>query len=346
MSPAVSSALVMLLALVVPGPFPAAKAPLGGVPGEGPGISSVTPPMGTRGTELILTGSGFGDKKPRVLLTPEADGKSRKLKVLEWSDVEIRARVRKVSAGVHGLVVRPKGKGAAELSLPAAFEAVPPADLTVDQVCVRASDEVLVSGTAFGPKQGKVFVDGRKAQVLSWAGAASGVGPDQVVFRVPPKNVLGSVGVEVRTIVGGTVLEDALLVLDSTDLGFSASFDGVVFEADVEGPATTVNVGGGQTHVLVADATGDTVEFRVLYDPALDGSATLDGLDILQFSWQRDGKLWVLDVDDQLQSSVALQLDPHCEGILLGSFSGFLVERFGEGTVQVSGGEFQVPLGR
>jgi hypothetical protein len=310
-----------------------------------PAVVSVVPASGTRGTEVTITGSGFGGKKPRVLLEPEAGGKSRRLKVLEWSDGEITARIRKASAGVHGLVVRPKGKGVPEATLPAAFQVVPPSDLVVDLTCVRASDEVAITGTAFGPKKkGRVFVDGRKAKVLSWTADPTGAGLDQAVFRVPAKKVSGVVNVEVRTPVGGTTLQDALLVLDSTDQRFTGTFDDVSFEADVALPATTVDVSGGQTYVRVADALGDSVEFRVLWDPAVDGAATLGGLDILQFTWQHEGKLWVLDVDAELQSSVTLALDPHCEGALLGSYSGFLVERFGTGTVVVSDGDFQVPL--
>ncbi len=329
--------LVLALLLAAVGVRAAGDGPVG------PQLDAVTPAEGTRGTELGLEGSGFGAGKPRVRLLPVGGGKARKAKVLAWTDGSATARVGKVQVGVHDVELRPKGKGATPVVAEAAFEVRPPSDLALSATCASPGDELVLTGRFLGPKKGRVFVGGKRAKVLEWTPGEAG-GDDTVRLRLPKKKVIGTVDVEVRTKVGAGVLEDALLVLDGQEQRFDADFGGTAFAGDPTAASAFAEVVDGETHVFVPAPDGDSVELRLRYDPATDGPATVDGLDVLQFTWQHEGVLWVLEVDELLQSSVTLTVDPHCSGSLLGTVEGYLVERFGGGTVAVAGGVFQVPL--
>ena len=68
------------------------------------GITGVSPAEGTLGTEVTITGSGFGEKTGEVLLGGE------KCKVLDWSDTEITCEVfRPVPAGEYTIMVLVQG---------------------------------------------------------------------------------------------------------------------------------------------------------------------------------------------------------------------------------------------
>ncbi len=333
------SCLASSLPAAAAGPPRARPAALVAAEAGGAVLDQVSPLQAAQGTILTLTGTGFGSLKPKVRLLPVAGGKSRKLKLLSWSDTVVTARIRKAKLGFFVVQIRPRGKGAVPVQGADPVELMPPSMLAVAESCVQPGDEVTLSGNFLGSKTGKLRVAGRKAKVLSWSGEA----PEQIVFRVPPKKVQGTVDVEVRNSLAKTVSPAALLVVDSTDLASDGSFGSETFSGDLENPASMLTVSGGQTHVFLAGVSSDSVEFRALYDPALDGPQVLTGLEVLQFSYQDEGLLWVLDFDDQLQSSVTLELDPHCVGLLQVRFSGFLVERFGPGTLSVEGC-FLLPL--
>ena len=321
--------------------------------GGGAILSSVTPAEGSTGTLLTLSGSGFGSGKPKVFLRSLTDGKRRKLVVESFADDLVTCRVRKAVVGAHDVVLRPKGKGG-KLSEGVAletFEVRLPEPMTISTVCAAPGDELTVDGLYFGSRKGSLRVGGKKAKVLSWetgVSGAEGAALDRVRLRLPKKKIDGIQTLSVRNRIGEAALPEPLFVFDEAlglpagDTLLTGAFDGVLFEAEPTSIVTLVDGETGQTQLFAADSSGASVEFRVLYDPVVDETVVLDGLEILSFTYQRDGVLWVVGFDEQLASSLTLSLDARCQGVLTGGFSGSLRPRLGEGSLAVAAGSFQV----
>lgn len=134
------------------------------------GILDVFPRDGTVGTELILTGSGFGWKQGEVLIGAE------KCKVLTWSDTEIRCEVFKPQRPDEYLVtVLPQGdkKPAAPMTLSYFYMRRPH---ITPGVLVRDGDIATVVGKFFGYKKGEVHlayrdggIETESLKVLDWS---------------------------------------------------------------------------------------------------------------------------------------------------------------------------------
>ncbi len=77
--------------------------PLSGVSTQG----AVYPVRGTIGTEVILSGAGFGQKRPKVYL--DVAGTRKTFRVLTFTDTEIHVRWKtKIPSGSYDLYVQPK----------------------------------------------------------------------------------------------------------------------------------------------------------------------------------------------------------------------------------------------
>jgi hypothetical protein len=136
------------------------------------GISDVSPREGTVGTELTLSGSGFGEKRGEVLIGPE------KCKVLAWSAEKITCKVVKPQTGGAYLVtVLLQGdKKPAEPLTFTAFTMRGPQIIPADTPSGLISDgeTVTILGDFFGDKRGDVSVVDQSgatvtAKVVDWS---------------------------------------------------------------------------------------------------------------------------------------------------------------------------------
>lgn len=158
-------------------------------------VLGVFPRMGTVGTEITLTGSGFGWKQGEVLLGAE------KCKVLTWSNSEIRCEVFKPQRpDEYVITVLPQGdkKPAAPMTL-SYFMMMRP-HITPGEL-VRDGDAATIEGGFFGYKKGEVrlaYHDGgnetESLKVLDWS-------MHSIRFELPAE-LTGSFALLVRNEVG------------------------------------------------------------------------------------------------------------------------------------------------
>ena len=172
--PILMSILVCLMVLSFLSPAPArAQA----------GISDLNPAMGTVGSQITISGAGFGAKHGEVLIGKE------KCKVLEWSDSEITCQIYKPQPwGFYPITVHPQGdkKPANPLTIqgfamrrPQINQMASPAGLEWD------GKVATIHGEFFGDKKGDVYLasieDGMlvdHAKVRAWS-------MDSVQFELP-----------------------------------------------------------------------------------------------------------------------------------------------------------------
>ncbi len=137
----------------------------------------VEPAVGTVGTELTITGEGFGTKRGRVYIGGVA------CKVLSWSDTSIRCRVTKpLPAGSHAVGIEPKGGSA--IVMDSAFTVRPPEIDSVEPPYGSAGGRIMIQGRFFGTKKPGVSLGTKKCKVLS-STMNSATGVSSVVFLVP-----------------------------------------------------------------------------------------------------------------------------------------------------------------
>lgn len=159
----------------------------GGVAPPPPELSAYE---GTLGTQIIITGTGFGSKKGKVLLG------STVLKIAkgDWSDTRIVGTISKVPlpAGSYPssfeIVVQTKDKPPKYLKPTDPFTVRNPWISSHSPASGNPGTEVTVNGTFFGAKKGKVYLesqsDGAKknCKVTSWA-------MNEIKFIVPKADV-------------------------------------------------------------------------------------------------------------------------------------------------------------
>jgi hypothetical protein len=150
----------------------------------------VEPEEGWTGTEITLTGSGFGAKKGSVLLGTTA------LKVLAWQSDLIHALLGKpVVPGLYDVTVKPKEpKGTLPLTEEDAFTVIttePPRIFRVSPEHGVVGTEVTVNGLFFGSK-GSLYLEyvgskgpmKKKCKTLKWT-MDPVTGDSEVVFVAP-----------------------------------------------------------------------------------------------------------------------------------------------------------------
>jgi hypothetical protein len=133
-------------------------------------------PRGTIGSEVVLAGVGFGEKKPKVyLLYEKKPGKMKaaKFKVLEYSDGRLKCLFKKkVPAGTYDVFCQPKVKGADPIPL-GSYMVEKPGIGPADPEPATPGTLVELAGDYFGTKKPKVFLvdpgtgKRRKARVKS-----------------------------------------------------------------------------------------------------------------------------------------------------------------------------------
>jgi hypothetical protein len=132
----------------------------------------IHPTEGTYGTELTITGSGFGTRKGKVLIG------SNVLKVLEWSNEFIQALLSKpLDAGVYHVMIQPsEPEGTPPIIEEDAFVVRPAEIHWIEQSSGSAYDQVTITGKFFGTKKGKVYLEyeeggqivGKSCKVTKW----------------------------------------------------------------------------------------------------------------------------------------------------------------------------------
>jgi hypothetical protein len=140
-------------------------------------IEHVSPDRGVFGTEIVISGSGFGEGKPKVRLVEGAGEPGPKLRVLEHDEVRIVAMLRKGVQGAYSLAIQPKGAPAPVTG--GRVDVMPPSVDWLDRSYARPGDEVVIYGAYFGDeKKGRVRVGRTSAPITDWTDST-------ITFRVP-----------------------------------------------------------------------------------------------------------------------------------------------------------------
>jgi len=136
---------------------------------------------GTIGTQVTITGSDFGIKKGKVLIQKIATRIAKE----GWAPDSIICTLTRVPpAGTHDVSIRPYR--ADDISLFSAFTVKPPEIDSLDFYAGAARDPITITGTFFGTRKGKVYLEYEKngklkrkaCRVTSW-------GMDSITFLVP-----------------------------------------------------------------------------------------------------------------------------------------------------------------
>ncbi len=136
-----------------------------------------SPDKGTIGTEMAITGFGFGTTKGKVLIGNVAP------KILEWTDSSIRCQlVKPPPLGTYNVTIQPKA--ASPIVMENAFTITAPEIDSVEPSSGSANEQITVTGFYFGTKKGKVLLEGKNCKVANWMMAPS-TGESEIQFIVP-----------------------------------------------------------------------------------------------------------------------------------------------------------------
>jgi len=142
-------------------------------------ILVVNPDHGTLGSELTISGLGFGANKGKVLIGEAA------LKVTEWKPDSIKGLLSKVvTLGSCEVMVQTKQKGAAPIREADAFSVETPKIWRVVPDHGSVNTPVTITGKYFGTKKGKVTIGGKSSKVVSWTMEPT-TGGSTIQFLVP-----------------------------------------------------------------------------------------------------------------------------------------------------------------
>jgi hypothetical protein len=140
-------------------------------------------PHGTVGTAVIVRGSGFGEKKPKVLIGGNA------IKVTSWTATEIRGLISKgLPPATYDVAVQQKG--VPEVLISDAFAFSKPVIETVSPKEGREGNVITIQGFYFGTKKGKVYLGEKSCKIIKW-NMISTTGVSEIQFAVPKKMVPG-----------------------------------------------------------------------------------------------------------------------------------------------------------
>ena len=160
-------------------------------------IQEIGPVMGTRGTEIVVTGESFGEKRPRAWLIEQATGKSRRQRVTSWSDTEVVVQVRsgKLPAGPYTLRVDPATKAKLPLEAPDSFEVCAPRIDFYEPTWIADQGELTLVGEHFGSLgKPRVTIGGKRTRVLE-------ASDDRLLVK-RRKQITGDATVTVKTAAG------------------------------------------------------------------------------------------------------------------------------------------------
>lgn len=192
-------------------------------------FAQVAPSEGTIGTEVSVTGSGFGKKRGAILI------QGTKLKVTFWSDSLVKGTLAsaKFPPGTYDVSVTTKG--AAPVVFASAFSLRGPAVAAVTPSSGLPNDVVEVVGGFFGPKKPTVYLqnsqpaDGKnyKMKVLQLVPGTNG-GMDKVVVAIPKKIPNGVYDLSIANRVGSDTHENALTIGETATESYGILVNGTV----------------------------------------------------------------------------------------------------------------------
>jgi hypothetical protein len=176
-------------------------------------ITGVTPIQGGLGTEITISGSGFGTQKPKVQLVQAVPAPGKKartftLKVSSNSDTQVVARGDTGLLGLFNLSVTPAGRGTTALTRANAFSFRAPSVTSVSPTSGATDAVITITGLYFGTKKGFVAVGGKRVSVTAWTNTS-------VSFKVPKTLANGAYTVEVISKLGTGSKTNAFTVTGS-----------------------------------------------------------------------------------------------------------------------------------
>jgi hypothetical protein len=133
-----------------------------------PGLSVTE---GTLGTQITIAGTGFGNKKGKVLTIGDTA-----TKIIAWTGSSISCEVKKPlpPGPPYDVVVQTKEpKGATPITIDVPFAMMSPEIVSIDPVG-SLGDVIVLSGNYFGYKKGKVYLEDpstekkKTCKVISW----------------------------------------------------------------------------------------------------------------------------------------------------------------------------------
>ncbi len=160
-------------------------------------VSALTAPaQGTIGTEMTITGSGFGTAKGKVLVETVAP------KILGRSASSIRCQFSKVPPlGTYDVTIQ--RKGASAMTVEDGFTVMPPVINSTEPTHGSAGGNVTIHGSFFGTKKGKVTLGDKSCKVFSWT-MVSTTGESEIRFVVPRGLTSGAKELIVNAVGSGT----------------------------------------------------------------------------------------------------------------------------------------------
>jgi 2',3'-cyclic-nucleotide 2'-phosphodiesterase (5'-nucleotidase family) len=164
-------------------------------------------PEGTLGTQITLTGPGFGNKKGKVLIGGVA------AKIIRWDDSTIICEITKLlPLGLHEIVVIPKEpKGAAPFAMGVPFTLAAPEILPFYLNSGVPGDQRVILGSYLGSKKGKVSLGDKACKVLSWTMDAA-TGECEITFVVPKNMASGTYDITVTGKSGSATLVNGFTI--------------------------------------------------------------------------------------------------------------------------------------
>jgi PKD repeat protein len=186
-----------------------------------PNPYGVTPSMGSIGTEIQVTGAGFGDVGGRAYLRYQNTRgrlKRRSLRVQSWTDGLIVARVRaKMEPGLSDVMIQPKGQAA--VIVQNVFTAMVPVVDSITPATGSPGDSITVAGDYFGTVKGAVrlrYLSGgrsrsKRCKVISWT-MDPATAESSVSCTVPALLASGTYDVTVSSKIGSTAVAGGFTV--------------------------------------------------------------------------------------------------------------------------------------
>jgi hypothetical protein len=172
--------------------------------------SSVSPGEAGISAHVTLTSLDFSPvKKPKVALIPhDAAAGLKKIvpKLDSFTSTQIEVEVKNGRAGVYDVVVTPRDKGVAPVTLPDTFTLIVPQPASLDPTSGPWKTQLTIHGAAFGTPRGRVLIGGKNAAVKSWT-------DDTIRVQVPPRIATGPQPVVVKNKAGDS---DGALTFDCT----------------------------------------------------------------------------------------------------------------------------------
>jgi hypothetical protein len=176
-------------------------------------VDTLTPASGTLGSQLTITGTGFGDKAGQVTLVDVDAKKDPRLTIVSWSDTVLEVRVKRApAAGMTTLEVQPRDGGTAT----AGFTVLPPLISGFDKTIATPKEQVTITVQDLGNKTPRVDVGWRRVRVSKIKKIPGAPDDREVTFRIPRKAMAsGTWNVIVTNSVGQAKVETALQITGS-----------------------------------------------------------------------------------------------------------------------------------